>query len=231
MRESVIDDPPADGAFGDPAFDRDHPETDATATFDPPIAPATFVRGYPQVLSGTACEDIIRRFDLEAHTHPERLTARRNPPGQFGTVLELLHHPEWAYLSRSITEITWICLDDYARRYPSLQSLAQPEHCRITRPVIERIEPGPGHGYHLDGEPGGGDRPFLSGLLYLRDGCADGQTEFPFQRLQVQPRAGTMLLFPAFWTHLHRRVSPRVGPQYSLTNQVLVRLPPGAEAV
>jgi hypothetical protein len=229
MRESVIDYSTADGAFGDPPFDRDRHETDASAKLHPSMAPATFVRGYPQVLSEAACEDIIRRFDREARTHPERLTARRHPPGQFSMVLTLGHDREWADLSRSITEITWLCLDDYARRYPSLQPLAQPEHCRITRPVIERIEPGPGHGYHVANEPSSGERPFLSGLLYLRDGSAGGETEFPFQRLQVRPRAGTMLLFPAFWTHLHRRVSPRVGPQYSLTNQVLVRLPPGAE--
>jgi hypothetical protein len=231
MRESVIDFYGADGAFHDPTFGRDQRDADASARLDAPIAPATFVRGYPRVLAEAACEDIIRRFDREARIRPEDMTARRHPPGQVSTVLTLGHQQEWADLNRTITEITWLCLDDYARRYPSLQALAQPEHCRITRPVIERIEPGPGYGYHVGGDPGRGERPFLTGLLYLRDGPAGGQTEFPFQRLRVPPRAGTMLLFPTFWTHLHRRVSPRVGSQYSLTNQALVRLPPGADPI
>jgi hypothetical protein len=228
MRGSVSDYPTTDGASGDATFDSSSDRAEAFASCDQPITPAaTFVRGYPSVLSDDECKDIIRRFEIGARRHAARLVQRRTPPGGRDGFLDLLHHPEWADVCRSITEITWLCLDDYARRYPSLQSLARPENCLVTPPIIERIKPGQGHGYHVDGEVdgelGGGYRPFLSGLLYLRDGHAGGRTEFPFQLLQVRPRAGMMLLFPSFWTHLHRRASPAAGIQYNITNQVVVR--------
>lgn len=42
-------------------------------------------------------------------------------------------------------------------------------------------------------------------MLYLNDiPEGEGETEFLWQGLRVQPKAGTMLIWPAFYTHIHR---------------------------
>ena len=41
-------------------------------------------------------------------------------------------------------------------------------------------------------------------MLYLNDVTEGGKTDFPQQELSVQPTAGTMVIWPAAWTHTHR---------------------------
>jgi hypothetical protein len=41
--------------------------------------------------------------------------------------------------------------------------------------------------------------------------------------MHVKPRAGLLLLFPPFWTHLHRGASPVSAVKYNITNFVVLR--------
>lgn len=183
----------------------------------------TFIVGYP-VLSGDECESIVARFEADPRKRPSRTATRANPLVRTGTMLDLPAYPEWTDVCARVTALTRQCLDRYAATFPALQELARPENCRITPPLMERIEPGQSYGYHIDAGPGGTHDRLVSGLLYLRDISAGGQTEFPFQNVSIAPRAGMFLLFPPFWTHLHRGVSPAAQVKYNITNYVV--LPP-----
>ena len=44
--------------------------------------------------------------------------------------------------------------------------------------------------------------------------------------MHVKPKAGLLLLFPPFWTHLHRGVSPVSAVKYNITNFVILRPQP-----
>lgn len=57
--------------------------------------------------------------------------------------------------------------------------------------------------------------------LYLNDGFAEGETEFLYQRRKVTPRAGTLLLAPAAFTHTHRGNRPQGGDKLIATSWVL----------
>ncbi len=48
-----------------------------------------------------------------------------------------------------------------------------------------------------------------------------GQTEFKYQDIQIQPEAGKLLLFPPFWTHLHRGKLLQSGQKYIATTWVV----------
>ena len=198
------------------------------ATPDPsirPSSPAAFVQGYPGVLSRQACDDIVARFEADPRKYPSRTATRQNPLIRSGSMLEIPRYEEWADVCQLITQVTRRCLDDYVQRYPSLQFLARPENSLITPPIIERIEPGQGYGYHVDAGAGGTHDRIVSGLFYLRDIAEGGETEFPFQLMHVKPKAGLLLLFPPFWTHLHRGVSPVSAVKYNITNFVVLRPP------
>ena len=185
-----------------------------------PTLPALFIQGYPNVLSQRTCDDIVARFEADPRKYPSRTATRQNPLIRSGTMLDIPRYDEWADVCSLVTQVTRRCLDDYVRRYPSLQFLARSENSVITPPIIERIEPGQGYGYHVDAGMGGThDR-------ILRDIAEGGETEFPFQLRQVKPRAGLLLLFPPFWTHLHRGVSPVSTVKYNITNFVILRPQP-----
>ena len=188
-----------------------------------PRSPAAFVQGYPGALSQQVCDDIVARFEADPRRYPSRTATRQNPLIRSGTMLDIPRYDEWADVCSLVTQVTRRCLDDYVRRYPSLQFLARPENSQITPPILERIEPGQGYGYHIDAGFGGTHDRIVSGLFYLRDIAEGGETEFPFQLMHVRPKAGLLLLFPPFWTHLHRGVSPVSAVKYNITNFVILR--------
>ncbi|HSC11622.1 MAG TPA: 2OG-Fe(II) oxygenase, partial [Rhodanobacteraceae bacterium] len=57
--------------------------------------------------------------------------------------------------------------------------------------------------------------------LYLNDGFDAGETEFLHQRRKIRPRAGSLLLAPAGFTHTHRGNMPRGAHKYIATSWVL----------
>jgi hypothetical protein len=57
--------------------------------------------------------------------------------------------------------------------------------------------------------------------LYLNDDFADGETEFFYQQKKIQPRAGSLLLAPAAFTHTHRGNRPSNGDKYIATSWVM----------
>lgn len=185
----------------------------------------TFITGYP-VLSPEECEDIVARFEADPRKRPSRTATRAKPLVRSGTMLDLPLYPEWADVCARITALTRQSFDRYMKTFPALQDLARAENCTITLPLMERIEPGQSYGYHIDAGPGGTHDRFVSGLLYLRDIEDGGQTEFPFQKVRVAPKAGMLLLFPPFWTHLHRGVSPERQVKYNITNYVVIPAAP-----
>ncbi len=55
----------------------------------------------------------------------------------------------------------------------------------------------------------------------LNDAFEGGATEFFYQRRQVVPRTGSLLIAPAAFIHTHRGNTPRSGPKYIARSWVL----------
>lgn len=58
-------------------------------------------------------------------------------------------------------------------------------------------------------------------MFYLNDVERGGETEFYYQQLKVTPRAGRMVIAPAYFTHSHCGHVPESGHKYILTSWVL----------
>lgn len=67
--------------------------------------------------------------------------------------------------------------------------------------------------------------PFMAYLNDVEDG---GETEFYYQELRVKPVRGTLLIWPAYFTHTHRGLTPRSGDKYILTGWILFQRAPAA---
>ena len=101
---------------------------------------------------------------------------------------------------------------------------------RVFRPGeinLQRYRAGRG-GYpywHCELYPKGADaEPLHRHLLwtiYLNDGFEAGETEFLYQRRRIEPKAGSLLIAPAAFTHTHRGNTPIGGDKYIATSWIL----------
>ncbi len=98
---------------------------------------------------------------------------------------------------------------------------------RLGNIQMQKYEQGRGnYGYwHCETYPAQPDaetlhRAFLF-MFYLNDVAEGGETEFFHQQRSLKPRAGTMVIAPAGFTHTHRGCVPRSGDKYILTSWIL----------
>jgi len=59
-------------------------------------------------------------------------------------------------------------------------------------------------------------------MFYLNDVEEGGETEFYYQNERIKPRAGSMVVAPAYFTHTHRGLVPKSSDKYILTSWVLM---------
>lgn len=182
-----------------------------------------FIEAYPDALSAEACEDIIARFEADPARHPSKTQRGVNDDVRTGTMLEIADQPEWADIRERVQGVLQTKIAHYVDKYRSMAAMVQPERSFITPPLLERIDPGQGYNWHIDAGPAGTHRRILSSLLYLRDIDEGGATEFPYQQVAVKPKQGMLLLFPPFWTHLHRGAEVKSGVKYNITNYLVLK--------
>ncbi len=106
---------------------------------------------------------------------------------------------------------------DYASEFPALATHLASGHVGCRYPRIERVDPGQSFDWHADNANNDTAERVLACLLYLSDVAEDGYTEFAHQNLKVRPEAGKIVIFPPFWTHLHRGVTPKVTTKYTMS--------------
>ena len=57
----------------------------------------------------------------------------------------------------------------------------------------------------------------LTWTIYLNDIHEGGETEFLYQHLRVKPNEGSLVIFPASYTHVHRGNPPLKEAKYIIT--------------
>ena len=62
---------------------------------------------------------------------------------------------------------------------------------------------------------------FLTFIWYLNDVEIGGETEF-FGNIKIKPKAGTLVIFPATWTYIHKANTPISNDKYILTGWIYV---------
>ena len=105
----------------------------------------------------------------------------------------------------------------YKEKYPVLSS----NQLYVWGNKIQRTEVG--GGYHIWHYESGGRafcRRVLAYILYLNDIDEGGETEFLYQSKRIKPEKGTLVLFPANFTHTHRGNPPLSNTKYIATGWV-----------
>jgi hypothetical protein len=171
-----------------------------------------FIKLYHNLYPDGYCQHLIDEF--ERLTQSGAGSNRQNSEGaprhakndlQLG--LNMGIHTVAPFEGKSATDMFFkglqACYDHYTTEFSTLKD----GRIRATHMKMQRTDPG--GGYHLwHGEQSNGDHAerVLVYTLYLNSlGEGDGgETEFLYQRKRIRPKANTMLLWPATFTHTHR---------------------------
>ncbi len=122
-------------------------------------------------------------------------------------------------LSREFNDLFWSKhYKEYADKYAILAEL-EPH----SNPVVKIQKTLPGGGYHIwHCEVNGMDsaRRILVWTLYLNDDYEGGETEFLYQHKRIKPKTGSLVIWPAGFTHVHRGNPPLSGVKYIVTGWI-----------
>lgn len=163
---------------------------------------------------------IIERFEADDRRHPSTVgrSVKREDPGRSGTILFLNDTmEEWKDVVFQTHTAIAKAVTEYAKSFPALMEHLQSGRVGCRYPRIERVDPGQGFTWHADNSGMDTAERVIACLLYLTDVTEGGETEFAHQTMKVKPEAGTIVVFPPFWTHLHRGMSPQSDVKYTMS--------------
>jgi len=110
----------------------------------------------------------------------------------------------------------WGKYTEYAEEYSSVK-----QHGEIDILNIKIQKTLPTQGYHIWHFETSGPRSMnriMAWMIYLNDVEDGGETEFLYQSMRVKPKQGTLVLWPAHFTHMHRGNPPLSGEKYIMTS-------------
>lgn len=86
---------------------------------------------------------------------------------------------------------------------------------------IQKTIPGEGyHAWHCEKESAHNQSRILAFIVYLNDEFDGGETEFIHKNMRVTPKKGTLVVFPANFTHTHRGNPPLNGEKYIMAGWI-----------
>lgn len=145
----------------------------------------------------------MMRQDFSTHIFPSQFNKRTDPDGEKKSIYDRMN----GYLGS--------CLDEYLYQFSALQ-VASYFNSEIK---LQKTEPT--QGYHLWHCENAGIQFMQRAMVwsvYLNDiPDNEGETEFLYQKLRVNPEKGMVLIWPGGYTHTHRGNPPYTKTKYIAT--------------
>jgi 2OG-Fe(II) oxygenase superfamily len=171
------------------------------------------------------CRAVIERFDRDGRKSPGRVYRQGEVLAEEAAVknswdLEIRDDGEWRDVFRAIHPRIQACIGHDVSRSPILQSF----DLQATGYKVQMYRRGEGFfRWHADSTGAGVQSRQVAMILYLNDVAEGGETEFFHQGIQVAPRAGQLLLFPAGWNYMHRGQVPMSDDKYIVQTFVKIK--------
>lgn len=168
-----------------------------------------FIGVYEDVLDKTTCDRIIEYFD-DNYKHPDDPDCKiRAGYGSHETDRSHLarHDQQWyLFLDNPCAELIAKCVNYCWEQYRKTYWVADHISIYFDQVKLQKTPPRGGfHDWHCETNDIGVVDRCVAWMLYLNDiPEGEGETEFLWQGRRVQPKRGTMLIWPAFYTHTHR---------------------------
>jgi len=180
-----------------------------------------FIATWDNVLPSDFCEMLIGNFEQMLKVQNSLIDKQDNKVSlqRKDQSYILNYHNEYApfvfkYLKES--------LDEYVAEFPQLTNLPMwPSEIKM-----QKTEPGGGfHVWHYESAGWDVAQRELAWMIYLNDlPDGEGETEFLYQKTRIKPTVGTLVIWPAAMTHVHRGNTVFTHDKYILTGW-FIKLP------
>ena len=171
---------------------------------------ADLVRFYPDILSADQCQELIDGFEDRASEH-----VINQGEGAAPRFAELNLTQRWSDAHDLAFGAILPVFETYSRDL-NITPEQWPAELAFEELRMKRYRPGTDDCFpnHVDVGDYPSARRFLAALLYLNDVDSGGETDFPIWRQEIQPRAGSVLVFPPLWPWLHAGRPVISGPKW-----------------
>ncbi len=185
------------------------------------VSPGSFIYAIDNALSQTDCDEMVTRFEAnEDQQYPGRIGVNQQHEASVKKSTDLLisGKENWKDLDLILVGSLQKALKSVSAIHPFFRS----NQFRDMGYNLQRTLPGEYYHWHVDYGPGEDmSQRALVALWYLNDVPGPGgTTDFTFQNISVQPQAGRLVLFPPYWTHVHRNATLEKGVKYIATTWV-----------
>lgn len=188
-----------------------------------------FIGVQPHAYSDDFCQQAIDRYahfaaaGLSHHRSAFEDTPRTHKDDTSvlctGTLQSAMALRAGSDLYRAFNDAFWgQHLPAYVAEHPALAAVAGQ-----VAPAFKLQKTRVGGGYHVWHYENSGRATasrLLAWMIYLNDVDEGGETEFLYQHRRERPRAGTLLIWPAGFTHTHRGNPPLSNEKYIITGWV-----------
>ena len=186
-----------------------------------------FIGIYEGSYSEEYCQKAIKYFeDMRssgfAHTRQQfsNITKlQQDDESVFSHTEELIGLSYTSNLQQEFNSIFWkVAYKKYLDNYQILNS-SSPHASYALK--LQKTSPGGGyHVWHYESSTRATCNRLLAWMLYLNDVEEGGETEFLYLHKRIKPKAGTLLIWPAGFTHAHRGNPPLSGDKYVITGWI-----------
>lgn len=183
-----------------------------------------FIGIYEDLFPSEYCEKAIQYF--KDMTESGFVSSRQQLHGSIKTLVDdscLFAHCETEInltatrdLHLQFNEVFWnVAYKSYVSKYSIVDEVGRHSSYAFK---LQRTMPGEGyHTWHYESGNREMCHRLLTWMLYLNDVEEGGETEFLYLHKRIKPKAGTLLIWPAAFTHTHRGNPPLSGPKYVIT--------------
>lgn len=180
-----------------------------------------FVGIFENAFSKEYCEGLIKAYDTAIEAGYGRTRQEKEPVNKLQKADTMLYNglqniqvpiPSITYFN----EIFWgKCYPLYENEFAALKESAKHGnyHFKMQRTDLREGY----HMWHYESCNREMCNRLLTWMVYLNDVEEGGETEFLYQSMRVKPKQGTLLIWPAGFTHTHRGNPPLSNPKYIVT--------------
>lgn len=162
-----------------------------------------FIGIYENIIPKEECDLIIKEFEDELKNGINDYGADQFPNQELGRhSFSVGAENKLPHVAKKINEILSVCIEQYSKEYFTVKQLkASSEYVKLQKVPIR----GGYHVWHCEQGCVKHQNRVLVWMVYLNDiPDNEGETEFIFQGIRIKPTAGTVVFFPASFTHTHR---------------------------
>jgi len=180
-----------------------------------------FVGVFKNAFTKEFCEQVIKQYeDMAESGHGQTRFASENASRTWKDDTQVFADDiDYIPLRKATKEFNELFWGKYFPIYEQEYSVLK-ESGRHTNYAFKIQKTKIGGGYHVwhyeSGNRESSNR-LLTWILYLNDVHEGGETEFLYQHMRVKPEQGTLVIWPAAFTHTHRGNPPISNEKYIVT--------------